>query len=371
MNSLAGGVELLQENERAIKQDTSMPDVNFGQFDASIITGKAVNALQGAGTGSLVEMVQGGGIGRALESWNEKALTIYQRMFTNDAVYLQGVQAVVDDRPEPAPVRRQLQGQGDHRVAAQRGCVLAVHRHARQARHGVAVAGGRAHIEELGSREQIGISDSESMQEDIVTEVIDEAVVGAIVAALQADPSPENADNAAAQATAYLEANPMPTVAPHPLLGAGAAGPQIGGGTAGPPVGPQVFGAGNVSAPPLPLPQGSAPPAQIGAPGGPVQRCPRCCSQRGRNVGSSTSRPVESTAARQGVPRRRDRREGQHRDAVEVAVTDEADKQPLTDAATGFTVTFTSVAGEPTEPFVEIGTGRTGGQAPSADQLLA
>src|SRR5439155_1023819 len=80
----------LQENERAVKQDTSMPDVNFGQFDASIITGKAINELQGAGTGSLVEMVQGFGIGEQLVQWNENALTIYQRMFADDKVYLQG-----------------------------------------------------------------------------------------------------------------------------------------------------------------------------------------------------------------------------------------------------------------------------------------
>ena len=52
--TLATAVEILRENERAVKQGTSMPDVNFGQFNASIITGKAINELQGAGTGSLI-----------------------------------------------------------------------------------------------------------------------------------------------------------------------------------------------------------------------------------------------------------------------------------------------------------------------------
>jgi hypothetical protein len=89
-NAVGAGMAMLQGNEAAVKQDTSMPDVNFGQFDASIITGKAINALQGAGTGSLVEMVQGFGIGQNLVKWNEKALTIYQRMFADDTVYLQG-----------------------------------------------------------------------------------------------------------------------------------------------------------------------------------------------------------------------------------------------------------------------------------------
>jgi hypothetical protein len=58
-----------------VKTDTSMPDVNFGQANQSIVTGKAINELQGAGTGSLVEMVQGVGIGKALVAWNEKAIT--------------------------------------------------------------------------------------------------------------------------------------------------------------------------------------------------------------------------------------------------------------------------------------------------------
>jgi hypothetical protein len=80
-------------NDHNIKESTGMPEVQFGQSPAtSIVTGKAVNELQGAGTGSMVEMVQGVGIGNGVVNWNEKAISIAQRLFREDQMYLFGAE---------------------------------------------------------------------------------------------------------------------------------------------------------------------------------------------------------------------------------------------------------------------------------------
>lgn len=370
MSSIGGSVEMLQENERAIKQDTSMPDVNFGQFDASVITGKAVNALQGAGTGSLVEMVQGGGIGRALESWNEKALTIYQRMFRDDQISLDGVRptSILDLNPRQFGVNfkgKEIIGSPRNEVVFSPYIDM----------HGKLVmalqAQGAGLVSKQWSREQIGISDSDAMNEDIVTEVLDDAVIGAIVTHLQADPSPENAAAAETQATAYIEAVPVPVAAPHPLLGVGAgvtapppdAPPGPGGGSfAGPGAG------GQFSTPALPLPPGAAaPPA-----GAPVAAAPAAPAGAAPSTGVTLQ---DALAAFQGVQLQGKAylvgeivAKGSTADAVEIAVTNDADRQPLQDAAQ-FPVVFHTVAGEPKEQFAEIGTGQQGGAAPTPETL--
>jgi hypothetical protein len=366
--TMGEAVAMLQENERAIKQDTSMPDVSFGQFDASVITGKAVNALQGAGTGSLVEMVQGGGIGRALESWNEKALTIYQRMYTNDQVYLQGVQpqSMLDLNPRQFSVSfkgKEIIGSPRNEVVFSPYIDM----------HGKLVMALQAQGAGLTSkgwgREQIGISDSEAMNEEIVTEVIDDAVIGAIVAALQQDPSPEAADVAVGKATSYIEATPLPAAAPHPLLALGAGPPAAGpggqpiGNFAGPGAG------GQFKVPALPLPAG-APVPQAGAP---TQAAPGAPAVAAPSAGVSLQ---DALAAFQNVQLQGKAYligeivvKGSTADAVEIAVTDDVDRQPLQDAAT-FPVVFHTVDGEPKEQFAEIGTGQSGGAPPTPESLL-
>jgi len=372
MSSIGGSVEMLRENERAIKQDTSMPDVNFGNVEASVITGKGVNALQGAGTGSLVEMVQGGGIGGALESWNEKALTIYQRMFRDDPISLDGVRpsSILDLNPRQFAVNfkgKDIIGSPRNEVVFSPYIDM----------HGKLVmalqAQGAGLVSKSWSREQIGISDSQAMNEEIVSEVIDDAVIGAIVTHLQADPTPEAADAASAQATSYIEAIPV-AAAPHPLLGIGnpssPAGPG-GSGAGGMPVGNFAGpgAGGQFKVPALPLPAG-APVPPVGAPSGAAPAAP---------AGAAPSAGVslqDALAAFQSVQLQGKAylvgeivATGSTADAVEVAVTDDADKQALQDAAT-FPTIFHTVAGEPNEQFAEIGTGQQGGAAPSPAMLM-
>ena len=59
---------------------------------------------------------------------------------------------------------------------------------------------------------------------------------------------------------------------------------------------------------------------------------------------------------------------GQTNDAVEIAVTDDADRQPLQDAAT-FPTVFHTVAGEPREQFAEIGSGSQGGEQMTPEMM--
>lgn len=349
-NALGEGIGVLQENERAIKQDTSMPDASFGQFDASIITGKAINALQGAGTGSLVEMVQGNGIGAALENWNEKALTIYQRMFKNEQVYLEGVQPKLMSDLNPKAFAVSFKGA---QLVGSPKNVVTFSPYIDQ--HGKLVMGlqalGAGLVPKSYVREQIGVTDSEAMQEDIVEEVLEEAVIGAIVQALQADPTPANADTAEGQATAYLEGT-APVRAPlRQAPAALPAGQQLQPQGPGPAAG-TLPGGGQVTAPPLPLPQGSVLPSQVGAP--PTGAAPQTPASAPAGVTIQTALRAFTNVQLQGRAWLVGQIAAEGTAAtVDVAVTDRADRQALQQAAQ-FPVTFHVVAGEPKEQAVEI-----------------
>lgn len=348
---LTAGALLLQENERAVKQGTSMPDVNFGQFDASIITGKAVNALQGAGTGSLVDMIQGCGHGPALVNWNVKALTIYQRMFADDTIYLQGVKpsSLLDINPRQFAISFK----GKEIVGSPRNDVVFgpyIDQHGKLVM--ALQAQGAGLTSKAFGREQIGISDSAAMQEEIVEEALDDAVVGAIIQAMQ-EPTPAAADNALGQAVGYLEGNTGPVRArppgaqlTPPAAPAGANGPQFA----------SLPGGGQVSAPALPLPPGAAL-AKAGAPAGAAPQGPGGTSPA--PAGTTITLPLAQ--AQLGKAQLQGRawlvgqivQEGATTGPVEVAVTDNADKQTLADAAR-FPITFHLVAGKPKEQSVEI-----------------
>lgn len=356
---MAAGQAMLQETERSVKQDTSMPDVSFGQFDASIITGKAVNALQGAGTGSLVEMVQGNGIGSSLVKWNEKALTFMQRAYRDDKITLQGV------RPSSSldlnPKQFSMVFKGKEIIGSPKNEVVFSPYIGQHDKLVMALqAQGAGLVSKAHSRQQIGISDSEAMQEEIVGEVIDDAVVGAIVQSLQQDPSADNADKVDAQAVAYLSGRApvtSPTPAPHPLLAAAGPTPGPSTGPAGstPPPPGQLPGGGAVSNPPLPLPPGAAPPSTLGAPpaaapGSPAGAAPTAGVTVQAALDTFKNVQLQGRAFLVGEIVAA----GQTSDAVEVSVTEPADKTPLSQAAT-FPVIFHQVADEPVEPHVEIG----------------
>lgn len=350
------GAPMLQAYEAAIKQDTSMPDASFGQFDASVITGKAVNALQGAGTGSLVEMVQGNGIGAALENFNEKALTIYQRMFRDDQIYLEGV------RPNSAsdlnPTQFAVSFKGSQIIGSPKNDVVFS---PYMDQHGKLVMGlqalGAGLVSKQYGREQIGISDSDQMQEEIIGEVLEEAVIGALVQALQADPTEQNADKTEAQVVGYIDGNGASVVrAPAPTS-------QTAPPAAGPPGAPATLpGGGAVVSPPLALPQGSQPPSSAGAP--PPSAAPQTPSASAQADGA-TSQPISlqtATRALQTVTGLTGRVwlvgeivvTGKTSGPIDVSVTDPGDRQTISQALSQYQFSFHLVSGTPSEQNVEI-----------------
>ena len=339
---VGGGVAMLQENERAIKQDTSMPDASFGQFDASIITGKAINALQGAGTGALVEMIQGASHGPAIVNWNSKALTIYQRMFTDETIRLNGYRpkSMIDLNPRAF----ELSFKGKDIVGSVSNDVTFgpyIDQHGKLVM--TLQAQGAGLVSKAHSREQIGIHDSAEMQEEITAEVIEEAVIGALVQALQADPSAEGGDRVEAQVGAYLSGQPVRA----PLT------PQPPPGSAPVPGGPVTQpGGGQLASPPLQLPPGA--PAPGGPAGAPVSAptAPAAPASAGVTLQDAQAAFAQVRLAGRAWLVGEIAATGSA-DTVDVAVTDPADRQVLADAA-DFPVRFTVVQGEPQEQAVEI-----------------
>ena len=254
---------ILLDNERIIKQATSMPDVNFGNVNASIITGKAINELQGAGTGSLVEMAQGVGIGTALSNWNAKAIVMAQRALADEKIYLEGHYR--DSAMDLNPRAFAFKAKGKEIVGSPRNEVVFsphLNQHEKLVMNLQAMGGGL--LSKQHAREQIGIPDSQAMEDQIMGERLQEAVLGAIEQSLiAAGATPEAAADAEAQALAYLngQSNFSPaTPNPAPVL------PQ-GGGAGEFPIGPLAPGAeGQAFSPALMMPPGSPPPAGMAAP---------------------------------------------------------------------------------------------------------
>jgi hypothetical protein len=354
LNSPNGGLlassQLLRENERIIKQSTGVNDANFGNVDASVITGKGVNALEGAGMGGMIEMVQGS-LGGAIVNWNNHALFMLKRQFAEDTIYLQGVRprSIADMKPQEFNVTvkgKQITGSFRNEVTFS----PLIGQDAKLVMSLQMIGAGLA-SKQYG-RDQVGIPDSVAMDEEIFNETIDGAILGAYVQALT-EPTPEGGQVAQEKAGSYLEglavaASAAPP-APHPLLGApsGSAGVPVPG------PGGSTFpgGPGGVSAPPLPLPQGAAVSSEAGAPSG------AAAAPSPASGGVTVQDAMQAFASVQLAGRAwlvgQIAAEGQTSDAVEVAVTDDADRQPLQAAAT-FPVVFHRVAGEPQEESVEI-----------------
>jgi hypothetical protein len=365
-SAIQAGAGLLAENERAIKQDTSMPDASFGQFDASIITGKAISQLQGAGTGALVEMVQGSTLGQVLTSWNEKALTIYQKMFPNDTIYLHGL------RPESYldlnPAAFALSFKGSDIKGSPRNEVVfspAVGMHEKLI---ISLqAQGAGLTSKKHGREQIGIPDSDQMEEEIFNEQIDAAVLGAIVQSLT-DPTYQGAEAANAQAGEYLAAKPSqtPPMLPPPGLPPGAPPPGPPGSA---PPGPSQIGA------PVTPSAAPMPPPPAGMPQGMPVEAPAAPGAGGGNI-VTLDQAMTALLALQGIAGQvflvgEIIETGQTDDAVEIAVTDPADRQTIK-SGVQFDVVFHVVQGEPQEQFLEATPGadpRSGGAEPDLAAL--
>ena len=354
--ALSAHVGFLGVNEQYAKQGGSMPDVNFGVSPASsIVTGKAVNELQGAGTGSTVEMVQAVGIGQGLVAWNSKALYMLNRTFGEEQIYLHGTfpRSISDLKPQAFG----LKFKGKQIVGSQRNEVIfSPHLNMHEKLVMGLQAAGAGLVSKAYQRGQIGIPDSEAMDEEIVTERIEDAVLGAMEQSLLAEPTPANAEQVEQEAVGFL-AGAMPVSppagpAPAPALAA-LPGPP---GPSGPPAEALPSGAAGPPAPALsPSLPGAAPPPAL-APS---------------DSGNSTLEEV--SAALSQVQGLRGRvflvgeivQRGETSGDIEVALTVSDDRQVLVQGLPRYAkrMTFHVVSGEPSEPHLEVTPG-----APEAAQ---
>jgi hypothetical protein len=359
----------LEDNERAMKQATSMPGVNFGEgVKGAVISGKAVNELQGAGTGSVVQMVQGLGIGTGLVSWNEKALCMGRKMFADDTMNLSGIEI---DGVSINPVHFSLSVKGKDLGGSYRN---EVHFLPHMDDHEKLVMGLQGLGANLWSKEyvrnQLGIPDTQAMDEEILGERLQDIVVGAIEQELLAAPTPEAAQTATERGLAYLSGETMPTslpsagAPPPPVPGAAPPGAAPTGG--GMPVANFPGGPGQFAAPALPLPEGApAPggpaPAPEAAPAAEQVAAPEGVVSLDQAVQAIQALPVTGRVFLVG-----EIVDGQTDDVVEIAVTEASDKQVIVDSAP-FDVSFTTVTGEPRERFVEVTPGAV--PEPQGDEL--
>jgi hypothetical protein len=213
-------------------------------------------------------------------------------------------------------------------------------------------------------RDQIGIPDSDAMAEEIFAETIDDAVLAGFVQAMT-EPTPEAAGEAVDKASNYLD--PLARIAdlhgapppPHPGLNVGpgpgaAPGAPPAGGGGGMPVGPLGTGGGQVAAPAMMLPPGSPAPAgagpQAAPPGAPP---PPAAPGGGVTVQDALTAFAGVQLAGQAWLVGEIAATGSTKDAVEIAISDPSDKQPL-QAAAPFPTMFHQVAGEPQEQSVPI-----------------
>lgn len=353
--NLLANAQWAQEVERMVKSDTSMPDVNFGNFQASVVTGKAINELQGAGTGSLVEMVQGVSIGRALVSWNEKAIQIARTMFKDDSIYLFG--AETPSLAEINPRHFSFKIKGSQLVGSTRNEVVFMpylDMHSKVVM-GLQMAGAML-VSREWQRNQVGIPDSEAMDDEIVSEAIQDAVVQHLVQSIQ---DPSMAAEAEQQAQSYIEGSAEQSAAPTPPI-LGVQGPPMPPGL-GPRQRPE--GLMPAGAPPGPMPPG-APPGPM-PPGAPPGAAPPTGPEQGAPApGQGLKLDSVISAFAQIQPRGRVFlvgeivATGQTADDVEVALTEAADREQL--ASLPFPTTARIVQGEPQEPWIEVTPGAVG-----------
>lgn len=386
----------MQENERVIKQATAMPDAQFGSFPggSTHISGKAINEMQGAGTGSTIEMVQGLGIGSGMVSWNEKALVIGRTYFKDDTINVSGYEtgAAFDIVPKKFSTNMK----GKELVGTCRNDVVfspAIDLHNKLIMNLQAM--GANLVSREHARNQMGIPDSEAMDEEILGERIQDIVLMAIETELTQAPTPEAAVSAEQKGLGYLAGN-APAAPPGGIpapSGATPAGPPTGAapmGQAGPggaiPRQPEP-GGGQLSAPPLRLPGGAAlggspnmgpgagAPSPAGAPGGPTEAPTDTTSPDTLKLDDVMNQFQGLTDITGKIFLVGEILQGQTQDDVEVSVTKGADKQTINDQLPDLAsrITFHTVSGEPSEPHLEVTPGvapEHKGQEPDLSSIL-
>lgn len=382
--NLLAQADWAQEIERMVRQDTSMPDVNFGTAKQSIVTGKAINELQGAGTGTLVEMVQGVGIGASLVSWNEKAISIGRTMFKDETMHLYGTETPSIATLNPRNFAFNLKG--SELVGSTRNEVVFM---PYLDMHSKVVIGlqlaGAGLVSREWQRENVGIPDSEAMDEEIISETIQDAVLALLVQTITA---PEEAQQVEQQAQDYVEGGPA-----HPLLGmkppqqsGGAPGGALppgggappmpgpgggGGGGGGMPI-TDMAGGGQMAFPAMRMPQGAPVPGATGPSGGGAPAPP------GGSEGQALvlDQVVQQFQQLQGVQGRvfltgEIVATGSTKDTIDVAVTEPSDRDVISQSIQ-LPMTFHVVQGEPKEKYIEVTPGSTPtvqGETPSPEAL--
>lgn len=370
-----------QNVERMIKTDTSMPDVNFGQAQNSIITGKAINELQGAGTGTLVDMVQGVGIGAALVSWNEKAIQMGRTMFKDDQISLYGTETASLGSLNPRHFALNLKG--SQLVGSTRNEVVFMPYLDMQQKVviGLQLAGAGL-VSRKWQQENVGIPDSEAMDEEIVSEAIQDAVLKLIVTSIT---DPESAHAAEGQADSYIEggSNPHPlTTMQPPAVPPGVPGapppggpPAAGPGGGGPAFGGQPGGTGQTVAPPLPLPPGA--PAPGAPPGGlaPGAAPPSHGTTQGQY---KLDQVIQQFQAIQGLAGRvflvgEIVQTGSTSDTINVDITSSSDRDVIS-RQVQLPMQIKVVSKEPSEPYIEVTPGVNPvqkGELPQPEEALS
>ena len=346
--AVSAQLQMLEQNEQNIKQSGHMPDVSFGQSDASIITGKAVNELQGAGTGSVIEMVQGTSLGSALVSWNEKAIFLGQQMFKDKEAHLFGL--MPDSSIDINPKQFSLTLKGKELKGSVRNEVVFSPTTGTQQKvvMGLQMAGARL-VSKKWQRDQHGIWDNAAMEEEIVSETINDAVLQGMVQAIiqTGDAGQEDAVAAEDRAFALLQGKTTPdTSQPTPLVGAPGGVPP--GGVGQPPAG------GAPALPPGPPSAQGGPPPALGAP------------PQGTEIdtgGEEVISLAEAIAAFQLIDVEGEVwlvgeivQQGATSEDIEVDVTEPGDRQTLVSELPQYRgrLFFRVITTVPDEPFVEV-----------------
>lgn len=350
-------VGFLNDNRDKITRAGGLAGVHFGESPASsIVTGKAVNELQGAGTGTTVEMVQGVGIGPQLAAWNEKALFIYKRLHADDRINLHGLQP--SSAFDVNPRQFSLSFKGKEVVGSSRNeIVFSPHldQHTKVIMGLQMAAGGL--VSRQYQREQVGIYDSEAMDEEILAEQVRDIYLEGLKQSVIAQGATEEAALAAtAQGVRYGEKAPEGASALPSFLTQPTAGPP------GPGNAPPGLAPGGLPA----LPAG--PPPQPGAPGAPVQpEAPAGVVGLEQAIQAFQSLELVGQAFLVGEIVQ----QGQTDDEVEVRLTARDDLAAV--RSVPFPVDARVVPEPPTEPNVEVTPGAspvTAGEEPAPEELL-
>jgi hypothetical protein len=239
--------QFMELNEHNIKEMAGMTETNMGASPASsIVTGKAVNELMGAGAGSVVEMVQGIGLGLGVEAWNEKAIILGQTVFRDDRIHLHGREVADTYSFQGRSFSFSIKGSelvGSPRNELVFSPALSMHE---KIVMGLQAAGGGL-VSKKWQRENMGIPDNEAMEEEIVGEAIMDALVASTLQSFTQAPDQTQVEKVEADAFGMLMGQlPKRGGEPHPLTQVARPPLQLlpGGGQGGvpggqPPVGPE------------------------------------------------------------------------------------------------------------------------------------